>query len=306
MPWSHRTSSGESRPMLPYRPYLATATPQTLEVRLEIAKALQALAAQDGNMRLQERRRAAASMRRELEEIMLSVQELRRACDARLRSCVIKYSPDQPRVPAGNPDGGQWTGEDGSGSSNDASNAANDDAHANDAGTQYAAPDTRTRTDAAPGESSVQVAASTGLSRSPVDLREEENLGGHAISEHVGKSDAELLEQMEQRTLRLPLVSQIDRREGSFASVEIANDLVNRALDAPENESTVSDVAVGKVRGNTLVTFHVDSVTGREWYRADPDAEPQLRTTDGIGVVIRYDPNSPRGFRVITAYPRRD
>jgi hypothetical protein len=25
-----------------------------------------------------------------------------------------KYRPDQPRVPAGNPDGGQWTGEGGS------------------------------------------------------------------------------------------------------------------------------------------------------------------------------------------------
>lgn len=24
-----------------------------------------------------------------------------------------KYDPDQPRVPAGNPDGGQWTGESG-------------------------------------------------------------------------------------------------------------------------------------------------------------------------------------------------
>lgn len=26
---------------------------------------------------------------------------------------LVKYSPDQPRVPAGNPDGGQWTSEDG-------------------------------------------------------------------------------------------------------------------------------------------------------------------------------------------------
>lgn len=28
----------------------------------------------------------------------------------------VKYSPDQPRVPEGNPDGGQWTAEGGSGS----------------------------------------------------------------------------------------------------------------------------------------------------------------------------------------------
>lgn len=30
-----------------------------------------------------------------------------------------KYSPDQPRVPGGNPDGGQWTSEGGEGTSND-------------------------------------------------------------------------------------------------------------------------------------------------------------------------------------------
>jgi len=31
-----------------------------------------------------------------------------------LRPYGLKYSPDQPRVPAGNPDGGQWTSEEGS------------------------------------------------------------------------------------------------------------------------------------------------------------------------------------------------
>jgi hypothetical protein len=33
----------------------------------------------------------------------------------RARPWVLKYSPDQPRVPAGNPDGGQWTSEGGGG-----------------------------------------------------------------------------------------------------------------------------------------------------------------------------------------------
>jgi hypothetical protein len=32
---------------------------------------------------------------------------------ARRRALAIKYSPTQPRVPAGNPDGGQWTGQNG-------------------------------------------------------------------------------------------------------------------------------------------------------------------------------------------------
>lgn len=31
---------------------------------------------------------------------------------ARQRECARKYDPEQPRVPAGNPDGGQWTSGD--------------------------------------------------------------------------------------------------------------------------------------------------------------------------------------------------
>jgi hypothetical protein len=36
-----------------------------------------------------------------------------RADMARRRALQAKYSPAQPRVPAGNPDGGQWTGRNG-------------------------------------------------------------------------------------------------------------------------------------------------------------------------------------------------
>jgi hypothetical protein len=38
-----------------------------------------------------------------------------------------KYSPDQPRVPAGNPDGGQWTSGDGSGTRQDQTDLASGD-----------------------------------------------------------------------------------------------------------------------------------------------------------------------------------
>jgi hypothetical protein len=57
-----------------------------------------------------------------------------------------KYSTDQPRVPAGNPDGGQWTSENGTGA---AENSSSGTAPApEDRGPQYTAPDTGTRTDA--------------------------------------------------------------------------------------------------------------------------------------------------------------
>lgn len=105
--------------MIPYKSHLATAVPEALEVRLEITKAIQALTTQDQEEQRQRRAAKLTSIQRELGQIALTLQELKRACDPRLRSYVIKYSPDQPRVPAGNPDGGQWTNGGGSGSSND-------------------------------------------------------------------------------------------------------------------------------------------------------------------------------------------
>ena len=62
---------------------------------------------------------------------------------------VQKYSIDQPRVPAGNPGGGQWTNGSGSGSSIDytARSGTSTSSHSS-SGTLYAALDTRTRTDA--------------------------------------------------------------------------------------------------------------------------------------------------------------
>jgi len=87
------------------------AVPPSARARAEIACALDELAAQCRDDWLR-RRAECAALRHELEQIALSVQELRREYDPWLRSYVLKYSPDQPRVPAGNSAGGQWTSED--------------------------------------------------------------------------------------------------------------------------------------------------------------------------------------------------
>jgi hypothetical protein len=107
--------------MIPYKPYRETAVPKTLETRLEIMKAIRTLAVQDED---EQRRRAdIAALRRDLEQI---AQDLRKTCrewasqvQSELRLALQKYDPDQPRVPAGNPDGGHWTGEGESVSSSD-------------------------------------------------------------------------------------------------------------------------------------------------------------------------------------------
>ena len=231
-------------------------------------------------------------------------------------SAVQKYNPDQPRVSAGNPGGGQWTrGDGGSGSPSNSSDApADGSAHP----TRYAARDTGTLTDETPSapsnsqtrndsaKSPAQVAANEPSQQKPIDLLEEEAPRGigHTIADHVGKSDAELLEVINRKTWT-PAATLTGHREGSFDSIGIAQDLVNRTLDAPENAARIADVVSGKQVAD-LITSKFDFITGREWYRPEPDDSPYLRVTSGVGVVILHDPAVPRGYRVLTAYPRND
>lgn len=149
-----------------YGPRMATTTPRTLEKQHEVMEALRALAAQNDEQ-LRRRRADIAVLRRDLEalrhECGLLAQTLpRMCCDqaiADVRAYFRKYSPDQPRVPAGNPDGGEWTGQDEGESSNDLSVGAGDVADSGSAESpsdifdpndeaQYADLDTGTRTDA--------------------------------------------------------------------------------------------------------------------------------------------------------------
>src|SRR5262245_15328349 len=86
------------------------------------------------------------------------------------------YRPDQPRVPAGSRDGGQWTV--GVGGSTD---VADDD------------------------DDAVRLAEDDGEDRYRVDLRQEEGTAGgigHAIRRHVGRSDADLLAELDRDWVR--------------------------------------------------------------------------------------------------------
>jgi hypothetical protein len=99
--------------MNPYRPYRLSAVPRTLHTQLEIAKAIRTLAGPDEDELLRQRRDEIAAIRRELDVLARGVrklaEELPALVMAELRSELKKYSPDQPRVPAGNSDGGRWT-----------------------------------------------------------------------------------------------------------------------------------------------------------------------------------------------------
>jgi hypothetical protein len=111
--------------MIPYKSPLETTVPNSLEVRLEIAKALQTLAG-DQDERLRQRPAEIASIRCELEEIAQEVRALRSDGPSLILSKLRKYgyNPDEPRVPKHSPGGGRWTRVAANDGQNDASDAS--------------------------------------------------------------------------------------------------------------------------------------------------------------------------------------
>jgi hypothetical protein len=192
----------------------------------------------------------------------------------------LKYSPEQPRVPAGNADGGQWTSGGGGGDGRVLSDAV--------------------EPGLAPWDE-VSQASGFGARRYPVNLRQQDaELGGHTIRDHVGKSDEYLLDQVRSRTSYGPIYTYGQQREGTFLSEESANDLVNRSLE--RNSAMVDIVAAGDMPEAILDT-RFGYVTGKEAYRPDADAAPYIRDTYAVRVVIRHDARSTNGFKVLTAFP---
>jgi hypothetical protein len=206
---------------------------------------------------------------------------------------LLKYAVDEPRVPAGTPDGGQWTTGGGSTATSRLADAGEDS------------------TSSQPGhvtngtQSGVQVATDSGRSGYPIDLREEEQRGGHAIGSHVGKSQEYLLSDV--RDIAASVKSQGNLisglREGSFTSLEAANKLVNATVSEDENQTKVDLVVQGLSPREELDAVFT-SPTGYEAYAATERTAPYIRDTYGVRVVIVRDPSFAKGYRVVTAFPR--
>jgi hypothetical protein len=94
--------------MKPSLPRILSDVTRTLQVQLEIAKAIRTLAAPKEDQQVG-RQTEPATTHTESELIAQIVREL--LLDLRKAG----FNPDEPRVPAGNPEGGQWTGEGGHG-----------------------------------------------------------------------------------------------------------------------------------------------------------------------------------------------
>lgn len=187
----------------------------------------------------------------------------------RLGLILHAYNPGQPRVPAGQPNGGQWTSENGS-----EEYTTSDDVRlifvSNDDDRKYS-----------------------------VDLRTEEGRGGHTLGRHVGKSDDELFERVKKSQWRSWIAHGGLRRAGSFSSIESANDLVNQTIES--NKEAVDRVASG-LDDRKFIKKSFNQKTGREAYSTD-EGVLYMRDTRSVGIELRHDPTSPRGFRIRTAFP---
>lgn len=165
--------------MNPYRPHRQMAVPPTLHARMEIAKAIDSLAAQEADDRAR-RHAEISALRCDLEEIPgLLHQALtdRALLVAELR----KYSADQPRLPKGNRHGGEWTkeGEDAvSGDSSGTSNIVTGDRQSK-LGRRYAELDAGVRTDA------------TAVGETPVSLDSDGTGGAFSTALNWLKTEAE-------------------------------------------------------------------------------------------------------------------
>jgi phage portal protein BeeE len=213
------------------------------------------------------------------------------------------FNPNQPRDDHGRwtsgPGGGGGGGNGGGGDGGDAGNGdtttesetidvVSDEAVINPGDLKPDAPKPDDGGDDAP----VQDAADKKKSYN-VDLAKEEQQGGHAIAEHVGKSDAYL-------QARVNAPSSNTDTASSFPSLAAANKLVNSTLS--DNTDKVDSVASGKV-GSDVVEARFGSATGYEAYKPSQNAQPVMRDDYGVRVVIRRDPASANGFNVVTAFP---
>ena len=88
--------------------------------------------------------------------------------------------------------------------------------------------------------------------------------------------------------------------QGSFLSLEAANDFTNRILQ--KNQTRVDAVASGAT-DEAWLPERFGYPTGKEAFHASADEPVYIRPTYYVGVLIRHDATSPRGYRVHTAYP---
>jgi hypothetical protein len=180
------------------------------------------------------------------------------------------FNPRQPRVPKDSgPEGGQWTAP-GSGLGN-----------------------------------LLVPAQAPGRTGYPIDILEEDRLGGHTFERHIGKPFAYLEARLLNNRVNIPYIVAIgEKRAGSFTTVEAANKLINSTVSQNKDE-IATFLAGGIMRLWPYETLYATfkQPTGYEAYTQDDETPVTKRTTYDVGVRIVRDASVPRGFRVDSAWP---
>jgi len=120
------------------------------------------------------------------------------------------------------------------------------------------------------------------------DLRRDEERGGHTLKKHVGRTDAELQQRLEQERNISAASTWTDR--------ETAETTVAAALQA-ERERIESWMKRGYPRANLALHYDAGYGIGRSLQRG------QSQTVDCNRVVIVLRADGPDDFYVLTTYP---
>lgn len=183
------------------------------------------------------------------------------------------FNPDQPRD-----DGGRWTD---AGAGDDVSDDTGDDPQP------------------------ILVGGPGSRSGYRVDILDEASLGGHTHTGHVGKSDEYLKARViGSRTSIAGIVTFGRRRAGSFTSIEAAIKLVNSTLS--QNIDKVEEFVAGGLTSALPFKFlfaDFESPTGFEAYAPNDWAQPRMRPTYGVTVLIRRTQAAEKGFYVQSSWP---
>jgi hypothetical protein len=121
------------------------------------------------------------------------------------------------------------------------------------------------------------------------DLSADEEIGGHTLQRHVGKSDAELRARLE----REPQISSAS----TYSDRATAEDVVASALQSNPRGLSAWRARSGR-RPNFALHYHANRVIGRSLRRGRAESV----ACDRAVIVLRWDDRRSRDF-VLTSYP---
>ena len=146
----------------------------------------------------------------------------------------------------------------------------------------------------APGNSGVessspaQTAATAKSGKERYDLERDEQRGGHTLSRHVARTDAELAQRLERERNISAASTWTDRATAEYTVAEALQDKRGRVE---------SWMRRGYPRPNLALHYSAGRPIGRSLRRGD---SVSATCTDAV-IVLRAD--GPDGFYVLTAYP---